>query len=292
LRNVTRPLRLFLVLAAFFDQRARGVILLQDTTLTALFARWIDVFKDRDHVPLIGISGAQGSGKSTLARALAARFDAAHFSLDDVYVSRAQRGALASSIHPLFATRGVPLTHDLELLGATIAALERAKPYDKTPIPAFDKRCDNPFARDDWPQFVGRPKAIIIEGWCLGATPITASDLALPCNDLERDSDADGHWRKAWNDALAGPYQDVFNRFDAILFLAAPSFDVVLDWRCQQEETLLGLASGSLDPQRRAQIKDFIRYFERLTRHMLAGGQRATARALLGEGRDVVALLS
>jgi len=32
-----------------------------------------------------------------------------------------------------------------------------------------------------------------------------------------------------------------FDRFDAILFLAAPGFEAVLDWRCEQEAALMGV---------------------------------------------------
>jgi D-glycerate 3-kinase len=46
-------------------------------------------------------------------------------SLDDFYLTKAARAALAESIHPLFATRGVPGTHDLTLLNETINALRQ-----------------------------------------------------------------------------------------------------------------------------------------------------------------------
>ncbi|MDZ4364750.1 MAG: zeta toxin family protein, partial [Brevundimonas sp.] len=44
-----------------------------------------------DRPPLIGIAGAQGSGKTTLARAAADRLGGAAFSLDDVYLTKAER---------------------------------------------------------------------------------------------------------------------------------------------------------------------------------------------------------
>ena len=80
-----------------------------------------------DHIPLIGIAGAQGSGKTTLARAAAERLGAAHLSLDDVYLTRAERQALAREVHPLFAVRGPPGTHDLALLEGALAALRAAE---------------------------------------------------------------------------------------------------------------------------------------------------------------------
>src|SRR5262249_27126715 len=75
-------------------------------------------------VPVVGIAGPQGSGKTTMARALAgADASIAHLSLDDVYLGAEARKRRASALHPLFATRGVPGTHDIDLLNTTLTAL-------------------------------------------------------------------------------------------------------------------------------------------------------------------------
>ena len=62
-------------------------------------------------VPVLAISGLQGSGKSTLAAqvvelARTRGLRAAALSIDDVYLTRAQRQRLADRVHPLLATRG------------------------------------------------------------------------------------------------------------------------------------------------------------------------------------------
>lgn len=237
-------------------------------SLAALHAR-------PDHIPLIGIAGAQGSGKTTLARAAAERLGAAHLSLDDVYLTRTERQALAREVHPLFAVRGPPGTHDLALLERTLAALRAAEADSRTPLPAFEKLADDRAPRTDGPVFAGRPSAVLVDGWCLGATPQAEADLAAPVNALEAERDGQGTWRRAANAALAGPYAEAFARFDAVLFLKAPSFDAVLDWRCEQEAGLMGLPLADLPPARRTELAVFIQHFERITRHMLAGGVRA-----------------
>nr|WP_312293527.1 kinase [Brevundimonas diminuta] len=237
-------------------------------SLAALHAR-------PDHIPLIGIAGAQGSGKTTLARAAAERSGAAHLSLDDVYLTGAERQALAREVHPLFAVRGPPGTHDLALLEGALAALRTAEADSRTPLPAFDKLADDRAPRTDWPVFAGRPSAVLVDGWCLGATPQAEADLAAPVNALEAERDGQGIWRRAANAALTAPYAETFARFDAVLFLKAPSFDAVLDWRCEQQAGLMGLPPGDLPPARRAELAVFIQHFERITRHMLAGGVRA-----------------
>jgi len=228
-----------------------------------------------DRPPLIAIVGAQGSGKTTLARAAAERFGAAQISIDDVYLTRAEREAMAREVHPLFVTRGPPGTHDLGLLQQLIDTLSAAGPDDETLIPDFDKRGDDRRPVADWRVFQGRPSAILIDAWCLGALPEEAAALAVPVNSLETDQDPDGGWRRAVNGFVGGPYADFVARFDAVLFLSAPSFDVVLDWRCQQEADLLGIAPADLPPAERVRLAGFIQYFERITRRMLDGGVKA-----------------
>lgn len=260
-----------------------------DPALVDLVGRLIDA-GPKDRPPLIGVVGAQGSGKTTLARAAADRFGAAQISIDDVYLTRAEREALAREVHPLFVTRGPPGTHDLTLLQRLIDRLSAAGPADDTPIPDFDKRGDDRWPEDRWRRFVGRPSAILIDAWCLGALAEDAAALARPVNDLERERDPDGRWRRAVNDFVAGPYAAFAARFDALLFLQAPGFEVVLDWRSQQEADLLGVAPADLPAAERARIAGFIRYFERITRRMLSGGVCADVTVKLDRNRVPVAI--
>ena len=227
-----------------------------------------------DRPPLIAVVGAQGSGKTTLAREAADSFGAAQISIDDVYLTRAEREAMAREVHPLFLTRGPPGTHDLGLLQGLIDSLSTAGPDDETAIPDFDKRGDDRWP-DRWRRFRGRPSAILIDAWCLGATAEDEAARTEPINALERERDRDGRWRRAINGFVGGAYADFAAGFDAILFLKAPGFDVVLDWRSQQEADLLGVAPEALPVAERERLADFIQYFERVSRHMLAGGVRA-----------------
>lgn len=239
----------------------------------------------KDRPPLIAIVGAQGSGKTTLARAAAERFGAVQISIDDVYLTRAEREAMAREVHPLFVTRGPPGTHDLGLLQELIDGLSAAGPDDETRIPDFDKRGDDRRPVGDWRVCRGRPSAILIDAWCLGALPEDAAELAEPINALEADHDPDGGWRRAVNGFVGGTYTDFVARFDAVLFLKAPSFDVVLDWRCQQEADLLGVDAADLPAAERARLAGFIQYFERITRRMLVGGVRADVIVKLDRNR-------
>ena len=236
----------------------------------------------------IGLSGAQGSGKSTLAAAIAkADPRVAHFSLDDLYVTTVVRKALSDKVSPLFKTRGAPGTHDLELGKRTIMQLEAARGRDRTPLPRFDKVADAPVKSPLWPQFLGTANVTLIDGWCVGATPQDEADLAEPINDLEAKDDRNGAWRGYVNAQLAGPYATFFARLDAIIALDAPDFSVVEGWRMEQEANLRGLAPDALPKEVRANIERFVLHYERITRHMLAGGRRAEIAVALDAKRQI-----
>lgn len=231
---------------------------------------------------LIGVAGAQGSGKTTVCKLLemANRPRFAHFSLDDVYWSKAERADLGKLIHPLFATRGPPGTHDLDLAIGTITALRQATPDSETRLPSFDKLRDEPAPKSDWPIYHGRPEAILFDGWCLGATP---PEKSKPLNAVEA-IDSDGKWRAAQAVFLAEEYASFFALFDAMIYLKPPNWEIVRRWRGQQEEQLLG---RTLTRDENAKLDRFLMHYERITRSMMAGGHGAEVVVELNEQRVV-----
>ncbi len=232
---------------------------------------------------LWAIAGAQGSGKSTLTRLLVGALNlrgitAVGCSLDDFYLTHAQRAVLAETVHPLLATRGVPGTHDVALCAATLAALHHAP----TPVPQFDKGHDDRTARAAWPER-GPAQVVVLEGWCVGAAPQPAAALAMPVNDLERHDDADGRWRGYVNAALAGAYATLFARVDALVYLQAPDLDSVRRWRAEQELQLP--AARRMTPQ---QLTRFIDHYERITRWIFEDmPPRADVTAQLNRGHGI-----
>jgi D-glycerate 3-kinase len=240
-------------------------------------------------VVLIGVGGAQGSGKSTHCRALAAASGGkvAQMSLDDVYFTRAERESLAEFRHPLFMTRGPPGTHDLRLLKETIRDLSHATPDSEMRLPRFDKAADDRAPVEAWPVFRGRPEAILLEGWCLGAKR-PASQMPGALNALEAQEDEDGRWRKAVLLELAQNYTKFFaNWFDDFVFLQAPSFATVRRWRREQEEETLGRALSEREVD---ELDRFIEHFERITLGMMEGDHGARWVVKLGEKRNVVSV--
>lgn len=220
-------------------------------------------------VPVFAIAGLQGSGKSTLAAQMAALAGqrgrtAAVLSVDDFYLGKAQRQRLARDVHPLLATRGPPGTHDIGFACATLDALEQR---NATSLPRFDKLADDTAPRASWPQ-VAAADLVIVEGWLLGTPAEDDAALAVPINALEHDEDPHGHWRRYCNDALRNDYPALWLRFDALWFLQPPGFEVVADWRWQQEQQLAREQPGK-PAMGHAQVQRFIGFFERVSRQAL-----------------------
>lgn len=231
-------------------------------------AAWLDrIARSVPDVPVIGLCGAQGSGKSTLAGLLAGllrdgfRRRAALLSLDDFYLGHAARQALAATVHPLLATRGVPGTHEVDLARSVLDRLQRGEPVA---VPRFDKGLDDRLPEADWPRQDRPVDLVLFEGWCVGARPEPEARLQPAINALERDEDPHGIWRTRVNAALGGPYAALFRRLDRLVMLRVPDWDSVRRWRRQQEQAL---PSGQrMDG---AALGRFLMHYERLTRWMI-----------------------
>jgi D-glycerate 3-kinase len=222
---------------------------------------------------VIGLCGAQGSGKSTTAGRLAAKLGSfghatAVLSIDDFYLTRQERAELARSTHALLVTRGVPGTHSVELAIRTILNLLQAGARDDVPIPTFDKTRDDRVPEGEWTQHHGPVEVVLLEGWCVGARPQLEDALYAPQNDLERDEDTEGRWRRYINKQLEGRYADLFSLLDLRILLRPPDFESVYSWRAQQEQGLKR-TELSLSPMNDRELRRFIAHYERLTRWIL-----------------------
>ncbi|WP_202844345.1 kinase [Luteimonas saliphila] len=218
---------------------------------------------------VFGLSGPQGSGKSTLATQLVAAaavrgLRVVGLSLDDFYLDLPARLQLACRVHPLLATRGPPGTHEVALAGATLDALRNG---DSVALPAFDKLRDRRLPRTRWREAAG-VDLVVFEGWCLGVPAQDADALRAPVNALEREEDPDGGWRRFCNDALARDYPALWRRVDRLLFLQPPGFDIVPEWRWQQERALQA-REPSRPGMSRPQLERFVQHYERVSRHAL-----------------------
>ncbi|HZD51482.1 MAG TPA: hypothetical protein VE175_00410, partial [Woeseiaceae bacterium] len=152
-----------------------------------------DLHRELGRPVIVGINGAQGSGKSTLALFLSNWLEretglaTARLSIDDMYLGKSEREALSRTLHPLFATRGVPGTHDIGLGERVLDALTASGSPRSVHLPAFDKASDDRLPETRWPRVEAPVDAVLFEGWCVGARPQEPAQLAEPINALEEE---------------------------------------------------------------------------------------------------------
>ena len=208
---------------------------------------------------VIAVSGSQGSGKTTFSQILTQTCNVLGLnghccSIDDFYLSHADRRQLALDVHPLLQTRGVPGTHEWRWLQDTLSATQSGT--SDLSLPVFDKGLD-----DRAGTVSVQADTLVLEGWCVGVMPQPEPMLIEPCNELERSEDPQGVWRRYVNEQVREHYQPLWSLVDLWVHLRVPGFDQVVAWRTQQEQ--------QLPPDRRMSeqgITRFIAHYERITR--------------------------
>ena len=237
-------------------------------------SEWIySIYKKDKKTKIIGLSGGQGAGKSTITGVLKLilkkkyKLNLCVFSIDDFYKTKNERKIMSKNIHPLFLTRGVPGTHDLKLANKTLKNLKK-KNFKTVLVPRFDKSIDDRFQKRKWQKIKTRPNIIIFEGWCLGAKHQRNSEVKKPINIIERKYDAKYKWRKKVNKYLKNQYKKIFNKIDKLIYLKAPNFEQIYKWRLLQEEKLK-LTSKSKKTMSKSKVREFIMFYERITKQMM-----------------------
>ena len=222
---------------------------------------------------IIGLTGGQGSGKSTISQILKIvlkegfNLNTVIFSIDDFYKTLQERKDMSKKINPLFLTRGVPGTHNTALLLKCLNNF-KSKHFKKILIPKFDKSIDDRLSKRFWQNIKTKPDIVIFEGWCVGAYPQKKKDLIEPINVLEKEKDKKKTWRNFINKELKTRYKKIFKLIDLMIFLKIPSFEYVYKWRLLQEKKLRVTSKGKKTMTNK-QVKNFIMYYERITKHML-----------------------
>ncbi len=230
-------------------------------------------FLNQKKTKVIGLTGGQGTGKSTISNILkiilkeAFQLETVIFSIDDFYKTLEERKLIAKKISPLFLTRGVPGTHDTEMLYKCIKNLKKGK-FKELMIPKFDKSIDDRSSKKKWLKVKKKPNVVIFEGWCVGVRAQKKKDLINPINRLEKLKDNKKIWRQKVNLEIKKNYKKIFDLIDKLIFLKVPSFKYVYKWRILQEKKLRITSKGNKTMTDK-DIKNFIMYYERITKHML-----------------------
>ena len=237
-------------------------------------SEWIYSIYSKDFkTKIIGLSGGQGAGKSTITGILKLILKKKYglnicvFSIDDFYKTKNERLRMSKKKHPLFITRGVPGTHDITLLNQTIRKLKQKK-FRTVLIPKFDKSKDDRYRKNKWQKIKIKPDIIIFEGWCVGTTHQNNNELKRPLNLIEKKYDENLKWRKTVNNLIKKRYKNIFNKIDKLVFLKVPHFNYIIKWRWLQEQKMK-LTTKSKKTMSKTQVKEFIMFYERLTKHMI-----------------------
>ncbi|WP_237742320.1 hypothetical protein [Gayadomonas joobiniege] len=229
--------------------------------------------KNKQGTLYVAINGCQGSGKSTMAKFVEMILTQIHgltvanLSIDDFYLTRKEREHLAAHIHPLLITRGVPGTHDIPLAINTLKNL--ASDHKSISLVRFNKAIDDRAEPEDWQKIDGPADVVILEGWCVGLSAQSESELYDPINELESREDANCRWRNYVNEQMRDHYSDLFDMFDMLIMLQAPSFDCVFQWRSLQEQKLRQHARFGTHIMDDHELARFIQHYQRLTEHAL-----------------------
>ena len=259
---------------------------------------WIEnKYKEKGKTLFLGFSGGQGSGKTTAAKILKIilkKFFKRKIhvsSIDDFYKTLKDRNKMSHTTHPLFKTRGVPGTHDINLIKKFFYFIKR-KNFKKTKLPKFDKSIDDRLKKKYWFNVKERPEIVILEGWCVGAQPQPNSLIKKPINILEKYEDQDLIWRKYVNEKLKTEYKNFFAMIDCYIFMKIPNFNMVFKWRLLQENKLRKIVRYKKKIMPYNEIKRFIMFYQRITLQMVRDlSKSASIVMLLNKNHEIKKLL-
>jgi D-glycerate 3-kinase len=242
--------------------------------------------KKKGRTLILGLSGSQGSGKTTVTgilQIILKKFFKKNIyiiSIDDFYKTLRDRNRMSQQKHSLFKTRGVPGTHDINLIKNFFISVKRKK-FKKIKLPKFNKSIDDRSKKNYWHNINKRPEIIILEGWCVGAKPQIISSLRKPVNILERHEDKDLIWRKYANEKLKKEYKEVFAMIDYFIFMKVPNFKIVFKWRLLQESKLRKKLHYKKKIMTYSAIKRFIMFYQRITLQMMKDLSKSASIVLL-----------
>ena len=248
-----------------FIQKTLKKITNQDLDIEYIEKNYLKILFKLKSKNKIMIAGSQGSGKSSLSKLIKLYLEKFCYksvviiSMDDFYLSKSQRAQLSKNIHPLFLTRGVPGTHDLELMNKKIGQI--FKKEFPIYLPIFDKVSDT---RKRTYKKVLKADVIVFEGWCAGAQPVDLNYLQKNFNNLEKHKDKNFIWRNSYNKYL-NEYQKLFSQFNFFIYFQFNQWDHVLNWKYKQE---LELRDKKKDLGLKKYLREFIQYYEKISKWM------------------------
>ena len=236
---------------------------------------WIEKKVNKNKPLIIGLAGGQGSGKTTISSILTLilqkyfKLNVFKISIDDFYKTRKDRKLLSKKKHPLLMTRGVPGTHDVDLILSLFKKIKNKK-FKTLQVPKFNKAIDDRYKKNLWYKLKLRPDVVIFEGWCVGAKAQTANQLKKPINLTEKVYDREAKWRVHVNNQLKTKYKILFKQLDGLLYLKAKNFNLLRAWRLKQERKLEEQTKNkkNLRIMNSHDLINFMQTYQRITQQM------------------------
>ena len=245
---------------------------------------WISKKVNKNKVLIIGLAGGQGSGKTTISSILTLilkkyfKLNVCKVSIDDFYKTRKDRKLLSKTRHDLLMTRGVPGTHDINLILNFFKKI-KVKNFKTLQIPTFNKAIDDRCPKALWQKIKSKPDVVIFEGWCVGAKAQTNSQLKKPINSLEKFYDQDVKWRSYVNNQLKTKYKTLFKHLDGLLYLKAKNFNLLKKWRLKQERKLWVQKKNkkNLKIMSSEDVINFMQTYQRITQQMFKDALKSSS---------------
>ena len=236
---------------------------------------WISKKIGKKKPYFVGLAGGQGTGKTTISSLIKIilikyfKLKVFRISIDDFYKTRKERISLSKRVHSMLLTRGVPGTHDINMILSFFRKAKKNK-FKRLKLPTFNKAIDDRSNKKKWYVLKKKPDVIIFEGWCVGAKPENLTTLKKTINSMERSKDQKQIWRKFVNHQLKLKYKSLYSQLDCLIFLKATNFSLLQKWRLKQERKLWlkSKRSQNLKIMSKSDVINFMQTYQRITQNM------------------------
>ena len=236
---------------------------------------WINGKANKKKPYFVGLAGGQGTGKTTtssLIKIILSKYfklNVFRISIDDFYKTRKERISLSKRVHPMLLTRGVPGTHDINMM-LNFFKKSKSKKFKRLKLPTFNKAIDDRFSKKHWYDLKKKPDVIIFEGWCVGAKSEKNVTLKRTINSMEKTKDQKQIWRKYVNDQLKTKYRKLYSQLNCLIYLKAKDFSLLQKWRLKQERKLWikSKKSSNTKIMSKQDVLSFMQTYQRVTQNM------------------------
>ena len=236
---------------------------------------WISKKADKKKPYFVGLAGGQGTGKTTISSLIKIilikyfKLKVFRISIDDFYKTRKERMNLSKRVHPMLLTRGVPGTHDINMM-LSFFKKTKSKNFKKLKLPTFNKSIDDRFNKKKWYDLKNKPDVIIFEGWCVGAKSEKNNTLKKTINSMEKVEDQKQIWRKYVNQQLKSKYKNLYSQLNCLIYLKAKNFNLLQKWRLKQERKLWlnSKRKSNLKIMSKEDVINFMQTYQRITQNM------------------------